>query len=78
MTDFSVSAQEYREIGGQIAGRNTSLLHIEYGTVRRLALYWDRDGAFCRPGHRGVCDVSGELMTPAASPSTDEIGETGP
>ena len=26
--DFSVSAQEYREIGGQIAGRNTSLLHI--------------------------------------------------
>ncbi len=69
--DFSVFAQEYREIderhvlvliqfGGraktsglelrQIAGRNASLLHIEYGTVRRLALYWDRDRAFADLG----------------------------
>ena len=69
--DFSVTAQEYREIDqrhvlvlvqfrgrtkssglelGQIAGRNASLLHIEYGTVRRLALYWDRDRALADLG----------------------------
>jgi hypothetical protein len=64
--DFSVTAQEYREIDaqrilvlvqfrgrtktgglelGHIAGRNASLLDIEHGTVRRLALCWDRDRA---------------------------------
>ena len=69
--DFSVTAQEYREIDdrhvlvlvqfrgrtktsglelGQMAGRNASLFHIEYGTVRRLALYWDRDRAFADLG----------------------------
>lgn len=69
--DFSVTAQEYREIDerhvlvlvqfrgrtrtsglelGQLAGRNASLLHIEYGTVTRLALYWDRDRAFADLG----------------------------
>jgi ketosteroid isomerase-like protein len=69
--DFSVTAQEYREIDerhvlvlvqfrgrtktsglelGQIAGRNASLLHIEFGTVTRLALYWDRDRAFADLG----------------------------
>jgi len=69
--DFSVTAQEYREIDdrhvlvlvqfggrtkisglelGQIAGRNATLLHIEYGTVRKLALYWDRDRAFADLG----------------------------
>jgi hypothetical protein len=31
---------------GQIAGRNASLLDIEHGTVRRLALYWERERAF--------------------------------
>jgi hypothetical protein len=35
---------------GQIAGRNASLLHIEYGTVRRLTLYRDRDRAFADLG----------------------------
>jgi ketosteroid isomerase-like protein len=64
--DFSVTAQDYREIDerrvlvlvqfrgqtkasglelGQIASRNASVLDIEHGTVRRLALYWDRDRA---------------------------------
>jgi len=65
--EFSVTAQDYREIDerrvlvlvqcggrtkssglelGQIAGRNASVLDIEHGTVRRLALYWDRERAF--------------------------------
>jgi hypothetical protein len=35
---------------GRIAGRSASLLHIEYGTVRRLALYWDRDRALADLG----------------------------
>ena len=35
---------------GQIAGRSATLLHIEYGTVTRLALYWDRDRAFADLG----------------------------
>jgi ketosteroid isomerase-like protein len=38
---------------GQIAGRNASVLHIEDGTVRRLALYWDRDRALADLGLEG-------------------------
>ena len=38
---------------GEIAGRSATLLHIEYGTVTRLALYWDRDRAFADLGLEG-------------------------
>ena len=38
---------------GQIAGRSATLLHIEYRTVTRLALYWDRDRAFADLGLKG-------------------------
>ena len=38
---------------GQIAGRSATLLHIEYGTITRLALYWDRDRAFADLGLEG-------------------------
>ena len=69
--DFSVTAQEYREIderqvlvlvqfrgrtkaGGleleHITGRNATVLEIEHGTVRRLAVYWDRDRALADLG----------------------------
>jgi hypothetical protein len=35
---------------GQIAGRNATVLDIEHGAVRRLAVYWDRDRALADLG----------------------------
>ncbi len=72
--DFSVTAQEYREIDqqrvlvlfqflgrtkagglelGQITGRNATVLVIEHGAVRRLAVYWDRARALADLGLEG-------------------------
>jgi hypothetical protein len=47
------------------------------GAIRRLFEDWRTayEDLVVKPG-TGVGDVSGEFMTPAASPTTDEMGKT--